>query len=320
VVSSEEELPDDGIRASVQLFRFGRTAGAFPSIVSRDGLAWGALSGLSAVPGRRNALVAVTDSVYTPTRLLTVDVAAKPATITGALTVTKGGTPIGYDAEGVAARHGGGHWLAVEGSAKKPNLLVRTDATGAVRQEVPLPADVAAAITTNGLEGIAVVGSGRREQVWVAIQRELKGDPAGVARIGRYTPATGAWAWLGYPLDTATTGWIGLSELVAVDGDTFAVVERDNQRGPTATTKRVYAFDVPRTFGTGLPVVRKKLAADLLPALRADNGWVQDKVEGLAIAGNGQVYAVTDNDGLDDATGETVFLRLGAARTVFRGR
>jgi hypothetical protein len=39
----------------------------------------------------------------------------------------------------------------------------------------------------------------------------------------------------------------------------------------------------------------------------------------VAIAGNGQVYAVTDNDGLGDATGETVFLRLGAARTVSRG-
>jgi hypothetical protein len=26
---------------------------------------------------------------------------------------------------------------------------------------------------------------------------------------------------------------------------------------------------------------------------------------------DGQVYAVTDNDGLDGATGETLFLRLG---------
>ena len=99
----------------------------------------------------------------------------------------------------------------------------------------------------------------------------------------------------------------------------MATATRKLVSGPAATIKRVYAFDVPRTFGTGLPVVGKKLAADLLPALKADNGWVQDKVEGLAIAGNGQVYAVTDNDGLDDATGETVFLRLGAARTVFRG-
>jgi hypothetical protein len=38
---------------------------------------------------------------------------------------------------------------------------------------------------------------------------------------------------------------------------------------------------------------------------------VQDKVEGLAVAGNGQTYAVTDNDAIDDATGETLFPRFG---------
>jgi hypothetical protein len=38
---------------------------------------------------------------------------------------------------------------------------------------------------------------------------------------------------------------------------------------------------------------------------------VQDKVEGLTIGGDGRTYAVTDNDALDDATGETLFLRLG---------
>jgi hypothetical protein len=104
---------------------------------------------------------------------------------------------------------------------------------------------------------------------------------------------------------------VGLSELVAVDHDTFAVVERDNQRGPAATVKKVYVFDVPAGFGTGLPVVRKRLAADLLPLLRAGNGWTQDKVEGLTIGGDGRTYAVTDNDGVDDSTGETVFMRLG---------
>ena len=317
-VASEEDLPEDGIRAAVQLFRFGAPP-TFPSLTSPRTIPFGALSGLSAVPGRPHALTAVTDNVYRPTRLLTVDTAARPAAVTRELVVTKGGTPIGYDAEGVAARRNGGWWLAVEGGAGTPNLLVAVDRSGAVTAEVPLPAAVAAAVTTNGLEGVAVTGSGRAEQVWVAVQRELRGDPAGLARIGRYTPATGAWAWLGYPLDKAPAGWVGLSELVAVDADTFAVVERDNQRGPAAAIKRVYTFDVPARFGTDpLPTVTKRLAADLLPALRAGNGWTQDKVEGLAIGGDGRVYAVTDNDGLDDATGETVFLRLGRAGSVFR--
>ena len=54
-----------------------------------------------------------------------------------------------------------------------------------------------------------------------------------------------------------------------------------------------------------------------MPDLRATNGWTQEKLEGLTIGGDGQVYAVTDNDGLKDATGETVLLRLGAASKVF---
>jgi hypothetical protein len=54
-----------------------------------------------------------------------------------------------------------------------------------------------------------------------------------------------------------------------------------------------------------------------LPRLRATNGWTQEKLEGLTIGGNGQVYAITDNDALQDATGETVFLRLGDSRHVF---
>jgi hypothetical protein len=218
------------------------------------------------------------------------------------LVVTKDGVPAGYDAEGVAALAAGGYWLAVEGSATKPDLLVRLDARGAVQREIPLPAEVAAAVTANGLEGIAVLGS----DVWVAVQRPLKGETT--ARIGRYRD--GAWSWLAYPLDAAPAGWTGLSELVAVDRDTLAVIERDNQRGPAASIKRIYRFDVPRAW-TGVPVVRKRLVRDLLPALRADHGWAQDKAEGLAVAGDGQAYAVTDNDAIDDATGETVFLRLG---------
>jgi hypothetical protein len=66
-------------------------------------------------------------------------------------------------------------------------------------------------------------------------------------------------------------------------------------------------------------VLKKKLARDLLPALRAPKGWVQEKLEGLTVGADGNVYAVTDNDGLKDATGETQFLRLGSARSFFPG-
>ena len=58
---------------------------------------------------------------------------------------------------------------------------------------------------------------------------------------------------------------------------------------------------------------------DLLPALRATDGWTQEKVEGLAVAANGRAYAVTDNDGVDDNTGETIFLNLGPSALTSRG-
>ncbi|WP_433377098.1 esterase-like activity of phytase family protein [Actinoplanes sp. CA-142083] len=304
IVSSETDDPENNLRGAVNIYGIGH--GLFPSVVSDHLIPWGTLSSLSAVPGQRNQLVASTDAAYVPTRILTLDVSSAPAKIFKQLTVTKDGKPVGYDAEGLVARKGGGYWIASEGSASTPNLLVRLDAKGAVRQEIPLPADIAAAVTTNGFEGVAEVG----DYVWVAIQRSLKTDPQTVNRIGRYNTKTGEWAWLGYPVDAVPLGWSGLSEIVAVDGNTFAVIERDNQRGPQASLKKIYEFDVPATW-TGFPTVKKRLVKDMLPLLKSDNGWVQDKLEGLAIAGNGQTYAVTDNDAIDDATGETQFFRLG---------
>ncbi|MEV6306852.1 esterase-like activity of phytase family protein [Actinoplanes sp. NPDC051861] len=303
VVSSEEEDASIGIRGTVQVFGLGSFEDT--SLVSKNDIPWGALSALSAVPGRRDRLASVTDSVYSPTRILGL---STDGVIDSAVTVTKNGQPVGYDAEGLVVRRAGGYWLAVEGTGagKEPNLLVRLNSRAEVQEEIALPADVAGAITSNGLEGIAESGT----SVWVAVQRAIKGDPANTARIGRYDTVSKTWSWLLYPLDAAPVGWTGLSELVAVDGNTFAVIERDNQRGTLAAIKKVYTFDVPATW-SGTPTVTKKLVKDLLPLLQAGNGWVQDKVEGLAVAGNGRTYAVTDNDGIDDATGETVFLDLG---------
>ncbi len=68
----------------------------------------------------------------------------------------------------------------------------------------------------------------------------------------------------------------------------------------------------PKTQEQGnFPVVTKTLAYDLVPDLQVVNGWTLEKVEGLTISADGQVYVVTDNDGMDNATGETLFFRLG---------
>ena len=49
----------------------------------------------------------------------------------------------------------------------------------------------------------------------------------------------------------------------------------------------------------------------------ATNGWITDKPEGAAVARDGRVFVVTDNDGVEDWSGETSFLRLGRFPDVF---
>ncbi|CCH30970.1 hypothetical protein BN6_36750 [Saccharothrix espanaensis DSM 44229] len=330
VVSAEEDSAKDGIRSSLTSYRLTRTPLALslqrnqgtPSIVS-DSIGFGALSGLSGIPGDHRNVVAVTDSAYRPTRILTVDTLAAPARVRAELTLTKDGTPVGYDGEGIAARRGGGYWVASEGDGKKlPNLLVEVDRSGAVVREVPLPASVAATATSNGFEGVTVTGRGASEQVWLAVQREWKADQPRQATLARFTPATGAWAFAAYPLDAAPAGgWIGLSEVTALDDRTLLVLERDNQRGDSAATKKVYRVDIgtltPAAAGEPKPVVTKTLARDVLPAVKADGATAHDKVEGIAVVGYGplrRLVGVVDNDGLDDAPGESVFLRLGWIR------
>lgn len=264
----------------------------------------------------------MTDAAYSLTRIMTIDTAREPAVITRALPVKDAtGKPVGYDAEGIYARPQGGFWLAVEGATGAGNQLVRLDRDGTTRQIVPLPADVAAGLTKQGFEGVtATTDRQGHEVVWATLQREVKGDPAGVVRLGRYDVRTGTWSWYGYRIGTTTTpgDWIGLSEITVV-GDKLALIERDKLNGPAAVIKRIHTVDLPKSASaTGaLQVLPKTLAKDVLPALRATNGWTQEKLEGLTVGADGQVYAVTDNDGLADATGETVFLRLGSSRKVF---
>jgi hypothetical protein len=166
------------------------------------------------------------------------------------------------------------------------------------------------------------VGAGSAEQVYVAFQREWQDDPAGLVRIGRYTPADGSWRFFHYPLDAVESpvgGWIGLSEIVALDADSFAVIERDNQAGADARVKRLYRFSVagvepledtaPGTTAA-FPVLAKTLVADLMPALEATGGAVLEKIEGLAVQQNGDALIINDNDGVDDSNGETQLLHL----------
>lgn len=330
-VSSEVDDSDAQVRSSVNLFKLGGPDNRleFPTIVSAYAggapIGWGALSGLSAIPGTTNRLAAVSDSAYATGRIYQINTAKRPALITSAVDVTdESGVAVGLDLEGISARAAGGYWLGVEGATGSENALVRTTSAGRIQQRVSLPADIAAHVGKWGIEGVSAIGTGADEVVYVALQRPLWADPAGadgpidgenVARIGRYSVATGTWSWFGYRLTTTTTDgdWMGLSEITALDANTVAVIERDKLNGPNARVKRVYAVDVPAKGApaVNLPILPKRLVVDVLPALRSTRGWTQEKLEGFTVSG-GTMVAVTDNDGLDDATGETVFLRLGA--------
>ncbi|TFC58247.1 esterase-like activity of phytase family protein [Cryobacterium sp. TMB1-7] len=340
VASSETDDASVGVRASVALYQLGdgtlgNASAGQPSIVSDDvdglPIGWQALGALSAKPGDTAHIYTASDSAVSPSTIFTVDVTAAPARIDDSLVVTENGKPAVLDIEGLHAREQGGFWLAAEGATGDGNALYRTDAAGGVQEKVSLPTEISDHISKWGFEGVtATTDAAGNEQLYVAVQRPLWADPAeptttvdgeGVTRIGRYDVTEQSWTWFGYQLEAAAGGgdWMGLSEIVAVDESTLAVIERDKLNGPAAAVKRIYTVTVPEAdpaAGT-LPVLPKTLAHDVLPDLAATNGWTQEKLEGLTIGADGNVYAVTDNDGLKDATGETVFLNLGTATEVF---
>jgi hypothetical protein len=175
---------------------------------------------------------------------------------------------------------------------------------------VAFPPELLAQEIRFGAEGVTRIG----DVLWIAIQREWKDDPKGMVKLVAYDTAAKTWGAVHYPLETPAKGWMGLSEITA-HGDFVYIVERDNQIGEAAVVKRVYRVPLAQmqaaALGGPLPVVTKELVRDLIPDLARWNGYIQDKVEGFAIDAGGTGYAVTDNDGVDDASGETLFWSIG---------
>ena len=200
VSASEADLGEkDGPRSAVTIYQRSEAPTAYPTIVSADvdgvPLGWGALSGLAAHPELPGRLFSVADNAYTPSRILEIDATKKPATITGAITVTKDGKPASYDLEGIATRPGGGFWLASEGAPErkeKPtqNLLLRASAKGEIEEEIALPEEFAAKAANQGYEGVAVTGAGqdgvfRHKGLEEALGKSLTvniGNPSSICR------------------------------------------------------------------------------------------------------------------------------------------
>jgi sugar lactone lactonase YvrE len=328
VSASETDLREDGLIGSVVTV-YERQPGetpAYPTILSVDNadgtpLPWAALSGTVADKSEAGKLYAVTDSAYKEARILTIDATKTPAEITSAMTVTKDGEPAKLiDLEGIALASDGGFWLASEGNPerdenKTQSTLYRTDAAGAIVEEIALPEAITAHAIRFGFEGVAVTGTGADETVWLAVQREWKDDPKGMVKLVAYKPADKSFGVVHYPLDKVENGWIGLSEITSVNGG-LVVIERDNQVGKNAQIKQLTYVSLegvtPVAPGsTEIPVVKKTLVRDLLPDLAAPGGFILDKVESFAMDAAGEAFIITDNDGVDDHSGETQFIRLG---------
>ncbi|TIX81024.1 MAG: esterase-like activity of phytase family protein, partial [Mesorhizobium sp.] len=324
VTANEADLVEDGLaRSHVMIYERSEGPATYPTITAKltpDGtpLGWGALSALAA-GDTAGKLFATSDSFYANApSIFEIDATQTPALITGKTIVTRDGHPAQkLDIEGIVADGEGGFWLANEGDPAKlvPHAILRVDDKGEIKQEIGFPMDLLAHQTRFGLEGVTTIGEGDDLTLVMAVQREWADDPKNQVKLLAYKPKAKEWSAVRYPLEATEAGWMGLSEITAHDGKLY-ILERDNQIGDLAKVKRVYsvALDAfkPAKLGGELPLVEKTLVRDIIGDLKsATNGYVNDKVEGFTIDRNGDIFVATDNDGVDDSSGETLFLRLG---------
>ncbi|MEO1452219.1 MAG: esterase-like activity of phytase family protein [Pseudomonadota bacterium] len=312
-------IEDGGIRAHVMIFEYQDAPASYPHLTSAGiqqpngtPVGWGAISGM--VADADGLVYAVNDSFYDlqPT-IFTIDPSQTPARIVDYTRVTRAGFPAQkLDMEGIALDGEGGFWVASEGRTDRviPHAIYHVGNDGEIEAEIGLPPELTAVERRFGFEGITVVG----DTLWMAVQREWGDDPENHAKLVAYDLETEEWGAVHYPKAAPQTGWVGLSEITA-HGDFIYIVERDNQIGANAVTKKIYRVPasemVPAPLGGELPVVTKEEVRDLIPDLTSTGGYVLDKVEGLAIMSDGTAWVSTDNDGVDDHSGETMFFSIG---------
>jgi hypothetical protein len=348
VVAGETDLEGVAVRSTVMIYQLKRGEPAYPEILSDDEdgspIPWSALSGMTSIPWRDHSLLAVWDAAYSTSYVFKIDVSARPAVITDRLEIKLGAIGTGnYDPEGIAVAPDGFLWVASEGNASdsSPNRLIKLDPNGTVVDEIGLPKNIvdcrAATVGAvprrtlgSGFEGIAVLpGHGSRFVLAIAQQRgwnyttpdceDLDDDAGGFNALGEpnwtriwiYDPTAETWSFVPWELAPLppNAAWVGLSEITQVPGGDLILVERDNLTGDFAALKTLVKVDgrsASGGFRNG-----EKATFDLLPRLLATNGWISDKVEGVAVTRGGRTYVSTDNDGLDDWSGETSFFGLG---------
>jgi len=319
VTANEKDLIEDkGPRSHVMIYQRSQNAAAYPQIESvmngERPLGWGALSGLVSDTKQSKKFYAVNDSFYrNQASIFTIDASTTPAKIISALPVLRDGLPAQkLDLEGITNDGKGGFWVASEGRTDRltPHAIYNINKKGEIKKEIPFPAELLAVEKRFGAEGITRIG----DTLWIAIQRQWKDDPKNTTKLVSYNTKTKEWGAVRYPTQVSKNGWVGLSEITA-HGDWVYIIERDNQIDDNAKIKRLYKVAVsqlkPAKLGSKLPLVKKELAHDFIPNLKEGNGYVTDKIEGFAIDSKGVGFALTDNDGVDDSSGETLFFTIG---------
>lgn len=316
ISANEVDGREDGAApAHIMIYRLSKAPAQYPMLTSAGAdqlLGWGAISGM--VAGEGSIIHAVSDGFYgDQPSIFTIDVSTTPARITDVTRVTRQGRPAqNLDLEAITLDGDGGFWLASEGNTEKqiPHALYRVNAKGEITTEIPLPAELLAVEQRFGMEGITKVGS----TLWMAIQREWRDDPANHAKLVAYNLITKQWGAVHYPKEVPAKGWVGLSEITAY-GNHVYIIERDNQIAANAAIKLLTRVPLsqmrPAPLGSKPAVVSKEIVRDLLPDLARTKGYIQDKVEGLAIFPDGTAWVSTDNDGVDDHSGETLFWTIG---------
>ncbi|PXW70799.1 phytase-like protein with esterase activity [Loktanella sp. PT4BL] len=312
---SANETDDAGPRAHVMIFEYQDAPAAYPHLTSagiETLTGWGAISGQ--VAAEDGTIYAVNDSFYAmqPT-IFHIDVSQTPAQIVDAIRVTREGQPAQLmDMEGITLDGEGGFWIASEGRSDRlvPHAIYHVGSDGAIEDYITLPNALLAVEARFGFEGITRVG----DMLYIAVQREWRDDPANHAKVLGYNLDSEEWSVIHYPLTVPATGWVGLSEITAHD-DRVYFIERDNQLDARAVTKQITsvplsAMDAMVPLGETPAVLEPQLVVDLLPALTSTGGYVLDKVEGLAITDDGTMWVSTDNDGVDDHSGETMFFAI----------
>jgi Esterase-like activity of phytase len=193
----------------------------------------------------------------------------------------------------------------------------------------------------SGFEGVDVadVGGGQY-RLHIAQQRGwnyttspecngLDDDPADIdhreptrTRIWTYDPfavvadSDDRWSFVSWELQPKPPNatWVGLSEITRVPSG-WILIERDNRTGDFGVLKTLVGVTDAAAvdgFTNG-----EKSIFDLRPNLTATNGWMTDKPEGVAVLDNGETFVVTDNDGVEDWSGETWFFGLGRYWNLF---